>query len=658
MIGVFPDPYPDEIFYSICARLCERAGYSKHRIAMRDLFGCEAVVASVTLPSHLDDLVARLPPGSVYTSDYLLVEHTLLPFYSQFLPPERVSRLRQDMCGRKGPAIHMRSGVMASRVPLSEWLRFCPQCVAEDRKQYGECYWHRVHQISGVELCPFHEVYLQNSDDPARNKRTRHEYVAAEHSLQRAIQPQLEARSPYHQVLLEIAQDANWLLRQRHLLQDLKLLSRRYRQLLAEIDLATYRGRVDVSMLLQMFRNYYPAHLLCLLHCELEKDIQENWLLRLVRTPHGAQHPLHHLLLMHFLGQTAESFFSSLGEDQPFGVGPWPCLNPLCRHYHLPSIEECQVVYSPHVRGKPVGTFECTCGFAYSRTGPDTKQDDQFRRSKIKSFGPLWETRLQVLWEDKTVSLRAMARQLGVDPVTVKHQALRIGLPFPRPVNRCTRPKIRQKTSPPSLQSSEKALLEVYRATWLATTQVNPGEGIKILRSRAPGVYTWLYRNDKAWLQAHAPLSRKPKLQHNRVDWEKRDLQLAEEVKDAALLLKNLPERPIRVTISEIGREVGQLALIQKHLDKLPLTANTLLEYVEAHEEFAVRRVQWAAENYRREHIYPHRWQLVKHAGVERLAGKPQVKEAIDAAWRSLNSSMSHNIDFFLSNELSQVSKQ
>ena len=202
------------------------------------------------------------------------------------------------------------------------------------------------------------------------------------------------------------------------------------------------------------------------------------------------------------------------------------------------------------------------------------------------------------------------------------------------------------------------ASLEAYRTTWLVTMQVNPGEGIKILRSKAPGVYTWLYRNDKAWLLAHVPLRNKQKMQPGRVNWEKRDLQLAEEVKLAAFLLKNLPERPIRVTISAIGREVGQLALIQKHLDKLPLTANTLHEYVEAHEEFAVRRVQWATENYRREHIYPQRWQLVKHAGVERLAGKPQVKEAIDAAWRSLNSSMSHNIDFFLSNEPSRVGKQ
>jgi len=645
MIGVFPDPYPEEIFYSVCARLCERYGYSKHRIAMRDLFGREWVIASITLPSHLDDLIARLPPGSAYTSDYLIAEHTLLPFYSPFLPPERLSRLRQDMRGCNGPAIHMRSGIMASSVPLPEWLRFCPRCVVEDRVRYGECYWHRVHQISGVEICPFHEVYLQDSDVRARTKKTRQGFVSAEHAM-RKTEEQSDSRSPYHQTLLDIARDAHWLLCQHNLSQDFTLLHHRYRKLLTEIDLATYRGRVDISMFLQKFRNCYPPQLLQILHCELEEHVQESWLLRLVRAPHGAQHPLHHLLLMHFLGQTAESFFGSPGGDQPFGIGPWPCLNPVCSHYHLPSIEECQVVYSPHVRGKPIGTFACACGFVYSRTGPDTKQDDQFKRSKIKAFGSLWETRLQILWEDETVSLRAMACQLGVDPLTAKHQALQIGLPFPRPVNICSPPKVRQKISPPSLQSSEGASLEAYRATWLATTQANPGEGIKILRSKAPGVYTWLYRNDKEWLQAHLPSRNKPKARPSRVDWEERDLQLAEEVKVAALLLKNLPGPPIRITISAIGREVGQLALIQKHLDKLPLTANNLLEHLEAREDFAVRRVHWAAENYRRKDIYPRRWQLLKHAGVERVAEIPQVKEAIDAAWRALNSSMNHNNDF------------
>ena len=35
-------------------------------------------------------------------------------------------------------------------------LRFCPQCIADDGKQYGESYWHTEHQIASLPLCPKH----------------------------------------------------------------------------------------------------------------------------------------------------------------------------------------------------------------------------------------------------------------------------------------------------------------------------------------------------------------------------------------------------------------------------------------------------------------------------------------------------------------------
>ena len=74
--------------------------------------------------------------------------------------------------------------------------------------------------------------------------------------------------------------------------------------------------------------------------------------------------------------------------------------------------------------------------------------------------------------------------------------------------------------------------------------QTYPEAGIKMLRSREPGLYTWLSRNDRDWFKVHMPLKRKPKLQLGRVDWKKRDLQLAEEVKTAELFFKNLPGLP------------------------------------------------------------------------------------------------------------------
>ncbi len=146
------------------------------------------------------------------------------------------------------------------------------------------------------------------------------------------------------------------------------------------------------------------------------------------------------------------------------------------------------------------------------------------------------------------------------------------------------------------------------------------------------------------WLLEHTPLCEKPKTQSHRVDWEKRDLQLAEDVEVAALLIKNLPGRPVHITISTIGRETGRLALLQQHLDKLPRTAGVLKEFVETREAFAVRRLWWAVTVLSQEQIYPERWLLIRKAGVARLKDQLEVKDAIDAALQILQPKVSINI--------------
>ena len=388
-----------------------------------------------------------------------------------------------------------------------------------------------------------------------------------------------------------------------------------------------------MTELQEAFVSYYPDNILSYLHCNLNRHSSDNWLARLVRKPDGSQHPLQHLLLMHFLGCTPETFFLKHSDQPLFGVGPWPCLNPTSDHYRQPQIKECQIVHSQYVNGRPIGTFSCSCGFVYSRTGPDVSVEDRFRFDKIKTFGRFWDTKLQVLWNDESMSLRGIARQLGVDPLTVKRHASRVGLPFPRVGGKCTQLGENQQLRSRIIQVPEVATLEAYRSVWLAMVQANIGIGVKKLRSEVPHVYSWLYRNDKVWLKEHTPIYvKKTKVRHIRVDWEERDIRLVEEVKNAASHLKSLPRRPVYITYSAIGREIGQLALLQQHLDKLPKTAQVLNEVVETRESFAVRRILWTAEDCLQKGIYLERWQLIRKAGVNRYIESFLVKDTIDQA--------------------------
>jgi hypothetical protein len=431
MISFFPDPYPDELLYSVCARYQERVQYQNSRHSIEELFGAGTQTVVVAIPNHLGRLVSVLPFGHHYTVDRLINENTLLPFFSPFLEPKRITLLRENMQGDSGRLAQMHLGFITSSIRLPEWFRFCPLCAEEDKKQLGECYWHRLHQLPGVEVCPVHKVFLVNSEVRTRSQRLKYELICAENAV-KVVQPNhLDLSNSCHEALLKIARDAIWLLSQSSLILEFSFVKNRYLYLLKRRGLANYTGIVRVKELLEAFRNYYPGDFLKLLNCEIDEQKQTNWLVALVRpSVKWMQPPLYHLLLIQFLEYTAEQFFT-LAEDvcNPFGEGPWPCLNPVCEHFGQPYIED----ISYRCRGDQViGIFSCACGFIYSRNSHNQSSADCFRFSQVKSYGWLWEDTLKQLWNDSAISISEIARYLGINRETVKNQAGYLGLSFPR----------------------------------------------------------------------------------------------------------------------------------------------------------------------------------------------------------------------------------
>jgi hypothetical protein len=642
MIRCFPDPYPDELFYSICARFGERMRYSAEYTVVLELFRNKRVKPVVDLPSHLDKLVRNLPQENGYTSDYFIDNHTLLPYYGAFLSPYRLEELRNNMRGDDGPSVHMRAGVVGSLVPLPALLRFCPLCVDEDRKKRGECYWHRVHQAPGVEVCATHKVFLQNSQAHVRNIKPFGHFVSAESAVWPAQVRQLDLANQHHQILLNIANDTAWLLNRGSASYDPQLLREQYKALLFERGLTGYRGIVNVDMLTQAFNAYYSIELLSLLSCRLNDFRDSSWLARITQKSPHVQHPLHHILLIHFLGCTVRDFFSLSppAKPHPFGEGPWPCLNRVCTHYKQPHIKECNIIYPKNKGGRPAGLFSCSCcGFVYYRTGPDSSIDDRFRYTKVESFGPFWETEMQKLWECSTISIRAIARQLGVCPNTIKICIARLGLSLTRGRNKHIKAVVPCHSRASRISKSERA--KIYKAEWLTALEANPGASLKILQSKREKVYSWLSRHESEWLEIHKPKPGKAiKRQRSHVNWGERDVQYLKAVQDSVSRLKNSPGYPIRLTISAISRDTGLLPSMEDHLDKLPLTAQFLNELIETDEMFAIRRVWWATICYRQEQVCPTKRQLMKRAGVVSAQVKwPKVKEAIGSAMLTLDPS-------------------
>ena len=389
--------------------------------------------------------------------------------------------------------------------------------------------------------------------------------------------------------------------------------------------------------------SFYPSELLIKTQTLLNEDKSDNWLCMLMRNLRQgmATHPLRHLLLIQFLEQTAEEFFKFSGDTAIFGNSPWPCLDPTSEHFQQLTIETCKISTKTK-DNKPIGHFCCSCGFSYTRIGPDLSPLDRLRFDYPLSYSQSWETALRNLWGDSSLTLKEIGQQLGVSHTTIPYRAERLKLPFPR-LGSGTRPA-QAKPTIPSLQVKRtfQEKLKDYRQIWLSALEEKPGVTRSLLKKDYLRTYRWLSSNDAEWLEAHKPPSLRVGRKYERVDWESRDIQLAEDVRTAAQNLKNAPGRPVRVSQRGIALALGRPSFLSNKTerDKLPLTVQVIAEVVESLDDIQIRRLQWATDCFVQERIYPQRNQLLRRAGfaVPKRVTSPKVKKALDVALQSLDS--------------------
>ncbi|MGI0484865.1 TnsD family Tn7-like transposition protein [Pantanalinema rosaneae CENA516] len=114
------------------------------------------------------------------------------------------------------------------------------------------------------------------------------------------------------------------------------------------------------------------------------------------------------------------------------------------------------------------------------------------------------------------------------------------------------------------------------------------------------------------------------------MDWQTRDEQILAQVR--AIVQELLAtEKPIRITVSRVAKEIGQLALIEQHLNQMLLTKAYLDSVVESVEDYQIRRVRWAAEILDRRGERVESWKVVRLAGL-RPDYSEKVEQAIDQA--------------------------
>lgn len=606
MVSFFPTPYPDELLYSILARYHIRSANVSPKATLRDLFGATTVIATFDLPSHIENLVSNLPVLSTHTADSFIENNTLYPLYSPFLPPERRLLVTNSMRNHFYGDIHTRAGIMAGSMPVYPLFRFCPVCLREEIEKKGEPYWHRLHQITGVMVCPLHYVLLENSTVKIRGDN-RHEFYAADKENCLFKPAALNYSNETFNKLIMLAQDAGIILKQSVKPAHGEWYRRQYQALLIDNRLATASGRVYQKNLLREFTGFYGTEFLDAVHSNIGSETENNWLADIVRKHRKVFHPIRHLLLMRFLEKNINSFFTVNYVSKPFGDGPWTCFNAASGHYLEKKIKSISISYSNEAK-KLIGTFSCTCGFVYSTSDTSVSYGNKLKFGKIKSFGYIWEQKLRKLLVSDKNSFREAARQLKVDTKTVMRSAKRLQLISTGKQNYI------EDTPLPESNLNEKR--EMNRNTWSEAQKSHPSSGKTALRGKLPHIYMWLYRNDRKWLADNSPRKKTFVSGKSRVDWSERDKQifiLAQRV--VRELLKKNP--PVRVTVGAVGKAISFRALLEKHLSKLPETASYLSVQTETVEQFQIRRIIRAARQLAKSGKMVKTWEIMRLAGIK-----------------------------------------
>jgi hypothetical protein len=210
MIPHFPDPYLGEAFFSVYARFCERVGLDGNRNQRASLvFMGRRCKVSIQLPHGFDHIVSNLPAGHFYTTDQLINGHTLLPLFAPFTQSTRYEQAKLDMCTNGGPGIRSHLGLnIGIRSPNR--LRHCSVCDAENRDRFGETFWGRLHQITGINICPVHRRFLEDTSLTRLSKGFN--AISAESACRDTATRYLDDSAPAHAVQFCIARDAAWLL--------------------------------------------------------------------------------------------------------------------------------------------------------------------------------------------------------------------------------------------------------------------------------------------------------------------------------------------------------------------------------------------------------------------------------------------------------------
>ncbi len=297
MLWFFTDPYEDELLYSAFARYHYYSrGYS-FQATQQELFGNTAAKPNEIIPTNLDFLCKQLL-NRQYTADYFIKKHTTLPYYLLFLQDEKRLKLLNHSTASNGKHLFALPGSNFFKA-----LYYCPVCAKEDTERIGEPYFHRMHQLEGIIICPKHYCVLKGYKPYTNPNRCNFVRLDIRHADFNIEWPMAKVASK----LIDLAVLANLSLSIDYDKWPFEDVFGKMQILLNQKGYVKENGFINQNKFTQDLYEFYGEEILRLVEGIFDTEKQHEWPRRIARSPDdGIVHPIRYILIIRFLSGTVE----------------------------------------------------------------------------------------------------------------------------------------------------------------------------------------------------------------------------------------------------------------------------------------------------------------------------------------------------------------
>ena len=161
----------------------------------------------------------------------------------------------------------------------------------------------------------------------------------------------------------------------------------------------------------------------------------------------------------------------------------------------------------------------------------------------------------------------------------------------------------------------DKEIHETYKNNLLNLIIEQPHLSRTAIRQLCQKEYIFLYRHDSDWLFGVLPSTKSAGGSKGYIDWQERDQQILLKLQKAQAELLH-QEKLIRISTSSLGKKIGELSLLEKHLDKLPNCNDFIIKVSETTQQFQLRRCQQIIVNMKQERLPLIEWKIWRKAGI------------------------------------------